>query len=57
MTAANVSNVGFAVSALGAAVSVASWWVSGRSSHPNATTLDITALRGGGVVQLRGSLW
>ena len=57
ITAANVSNVGFAVSALGAAVSVTSWWLSGRSPHPNATALGIAALRSGGMLEVSGSLW
>jgi hypothetical protein len=57
LTAATVSNVGFAVAALGVAVGVTGFWLSRASSSGNAsaTTLRVGAESGGARLQLDGA--
>lgn len=58
LSMANVSNVGFAIGALGASVGLVSWWFkSARGSGHDATrTLSVVGASGGGMLRLEGDL-
>ncbi len=59
LAAANVSNLGFVLGAVGASVSIASWWLSRptQAHQPTAMTLGLTTSAHGGLLQLGGTLW
>ncbi len=55
--AAHVSNFGWATAALGAALSVTSWWLSGRAQPAKPTSsVSLATAPGGGLLLFRGEL-
>lgn len=58
LLSANISNLGFVVGALGATVSLASWWLSGSptATSPSSGSLRVMGTPGGGLLQLEGKL-
>jgi hypothetical protein len=57
IVAANVSNVGFALGAAGAVLTVTSWWISSRPNQPALGSLGCVPVSGGGMVRWQSRPW